>query len=309
LLPPASPQPVTIHVIEHRVTESQEAGKTIQDLDLSIEGTLKKDKAGAEGSIGASLHFDRIRLSVGEKNRTDSLLRYDSQTDKPGKGNRLADLMAVVADAKLALRVSPNGQLLELRGLDPKWRAAGIVMAPPDLLTAQWLFRDMSMAELVAEALFPPAPDRELTDGYKWSFDLPANIPLTAQFTSHLAARVEQMHPAAQPWPAGNDGPASPILRIAATGQIEPAAAPLKDVAPAIRPAVSASSHHLRLTFHPKTGFITHSSKRVLTTDLTLTPPQGNHRLRMRIHQVRTLEAERGRAVGQAAGQPQPLGW
>lgn len=279
---------------ERRLSTSQQTRETSQYLDVSIEGTLKKADSGSEDRINAIFRIDHICLAMSSQAEPDSMLRYDSKVDKPGQGNRLADLMATVADARLTLQIGPSGQLLELRGLDPRWRAAGIVVAPPDLLAAQWQFRDMSMADLVAEALFPPVPDGELRNGDKFTFDLPVNIPLVAQFTSRLSGVLSTVCPDRPGQYGEGDAPASSAIVVSATGDIQPAAPALAGVPPAISPTVRKARHHRELTLDPQNRSLSLEDDRVLETTVTLAPPHGSKQLEMTLHQTRSLKARRG---------------
>jgi len=288
LLPRATAQPVHIHLLEHRVTESAETGPTTQELELDLRASLKADKTRDDGSVEATLQFERIRLRMSPRSGSGAMLNYDSQTDKPKNGNPLADLMALVAGEKLHLHVGPDGRLLALRGLDPKWRAGGIVMAPPDLLAAQWLFRDMSMSELLGEALFIAVPAGPCRSGEKWEFDMPANIMLVARFTSHLRCTMD-----AAPAVSG----LTERMIIHGAGDIEPAKPIIEDAAPAIRPFVEAGNHKLAATFDLSTGVSTQTSEREIAVALTLTPPEGSERLKMTIRQTRKLTSERGQVT------------
>lgn len=288
LLPPPGTQPVWIHLVEHRVTESPEAGRSVQELELELQASLKAGKTEPDGAVTATLQFDRIRLKMDSPDHPEETRTYDSQTDKPQKGSPLADLLTVVADARLDLRVSPNGRLIELRGLDPKWRAAGTIMAPPDLLAVQWLFRDMCMGELVAEALFLPMPASPVQPGDAWEFDVPANIPLMAQLTSRLRCTMDRQ-------PA--DDKTSEAIVICGSGCIEPTEPALKNSPPAIRPFVESSSHTMTARLDPATSVFRQTSERRVRLGLTLAPPTGAERLRMSVDQTRKLAAGRGEPV------------
>ncbi len=282
LLPPRA-QDVHIHLTEHRTTNSPQTDSVTQVLELELRAILKPGKTEADGSVRAVLEVTHTSLRTTTPTEPVSMLTYDSRKDKAGKGNRLADLMAIVADVKLALKIAPDGRLVELRGLDAKWRAAGIIMAPPDLLAVQWLFRDNSMQELVSEALFPPMPATAKRTGDSWNAEIPASIPLAAQLTSHLRFELS---------PGEDADRTSGSVRVKAAGQIKPTK-PLLDAPPAIQPAVNSASHTVQIQLNPESGLLRQKSTRTLDVDLTLTPPSGNDRLKMKLRQDRQMIGER----------------
>ncbi len=286
LIPSSTAQPVRIRVVEHRVTDSAETGSTTQDLDLDLRARLKAVKTRDDRTVEATLRFEQIRLKIGPP---EPALTYDSRSDKRGKGNSLADLMEVVADAELNLLIGPDGRLLELHGLNHKWRTAGIILPPPHLLTAQWLFRDNSMLELISEALFPVMPPGSVQVGDTWETSVPADIPLAVRLDSCLGWSVSSI---------ANNKPASVEVQLDGNGQVQLAASPLKDAPPGIRPHLKTGTHTAKARVCPKTGAFQQTSGRLIEVELTLTPPAGKERLRATIRQERRLTAQRGTGPG-----------
>lgn len=283
LIPPSTAQPVRIRFAEHRVTTSAQTGSTTRDVDLDLRGMLKAVKTRDDGTIQTALRFAQIRLKI---STPESSLTYDSGSDKADKGNALADLMEVVADAELTLLVSPDGRLLELHGLNHRWREAGIILSPPQLQVAQWLFRDNVMLGLVGEALFPAMPPGPAQVGDTWEAEIPADIPLAVRLNSCLRWKVSSI---------AHDNPASAEVQLDAGGEVQLAASPLKDSSPAIRPHLKAGSHTVQARVCPATGAFQQNSSRLVEVELILTPPAGEERLQTTIHQERTLAAQRGK--------------
>lgn len=282
LIPMAVDQPVRIHVVEHRLTESVETGPTAQDVDLDLQAALKAVKTRDDGTVEAKLRFARIRLNIGTP---ESALTYDSGSDEAGKGNSLADLMEVVSDAELTLLVSSDGRLIELYGLDHRWREAGVIVPPPHLVVAHWMLRDNSMLELIGEALFPAVPAGPARVGETWETEIAADIPLAARLNSCLRWSICD---------ATSDNRVPAEVRLRANGEVRLAALPLQDSSPGIRPRLKSGSHKVEVKLCPATGTFQQSSNRLIAVELILTPPSGEERLRATIHQQRRLTAQRG---------------
>ncbi len=296
LVPDTAPQPVRIRLRERRETAGEGAGEFAHELHLDLTATLTRTGVEPSGEIRAKLVLKHVKLEFGMPDRAETMLTYDSATDEPNKGNPLADIMTHVSDAELSLRIGPSGRLRDLHGLDPRWRKAGLIMAPPGLLAAQWLFRDLSMRELVAEALFPPMPAGPVRVGDAWEIDVPADIPLVAR----LNARVRHTLTATA---TDLDGAEGPVARIKGTGRIEPAPEILEGAAPAIQPIVKTGSVRITQTVRPGSQGLAQRSERTVEVLLTLTPPAGNDRSRMTIKQTRELISRRGRVVGPSLAQ------
>ncbi|MGQ9650117.1 MAG: hypothetical protein ACUVXJ_08400 [Phycisphaerae bacterium] len=282
LIPTAVAQPIRIHVVEHRVTESFETGPTTQDVDLDLQAVLKAVKTRDDGAVEAKLRFARICLNI----RTpESALTYDSGSDKTGRGHSPAGFMEAVSDAELTLLVGPDGRLMELSGLNHRWREAGIIVPPPHLMAAHWMFRDNSMFELLGEALFPAVPAGPARVGETWEAEIAADIPLAARMNSRLHWSICSVT---------NDSPAPAEVRFRAKGDVQVAAPPLQDSSPGIRPRLKSGIHNVEAKLCPATGTIQQSSNRLIDVELILTPPSGEERLRTTIHQERWLTAQRG---------------
>ena len=255
LVPDATPQPVRIRLHERRETISQDVGKVTHELKLDLTATLTRAAPSTDGGVEVKLVFKHIKLNVGMPDRPETKLAYDSATDKPNTGNPLADVMAHVAGAELALRIGPSGRLRGLHGLDVRWRKANLLMAPPALLTAQWLFRDAGMKELVAEALFPPMPAGPVRIGDAWEVDVPANIPLVARLNARVRSTLKRIT-------RGADGVEGPTARIEGAGKIEPAPEILEGDTPAIHPIVKTGSVKITQDVIPSSQSLAQRSER-----------------------------------------------
>ena len=184
LTPTEHGQAVRIEVREQRTTTAPPLPPVQHQFDFTIDGTLSAAEPQDDGTSRTTLAFRHIAVTLGVVGQDNGMLSYDSAVDKPGQGNVLADTMHVVAGATCDLRVSEQGELLELSGLNPLWRRANMILAPPATFTAQWAFRDIAMHELVNEALFPPMPRDPVAPGMTWKSEAPTDIPLTARLVS-----------------------------------------------------------------------------------------------------------------------------
>jgi len=281
--PAVRPQPVRVALSEHRETTVQDAATTVSQLDLTLEGNLVAGTKGGE-SAAASLTFDRIRLVYGEPAGPREMLSYDSTGDRAGQGNPLADLLVIVVGAQLQVSLEPTGRFVELNGLDVLWRKADVILAPPPLLPAQWIFRDLGMGELVAETLFPPMPQASVRVGESWRTTLPANVMLAAPLRVHLQATL-----------TGID--CTPRGRRVASVRLEGAMEPALDIygsdEPGIVPQVASSTHRVDLRIEPESCSLRQTSRRELELHLTLRPPHGGETRTMIIRQTRTLTVAR----------------
>ena len=160
-----------------------------------------------------------------------------------------------------------------------------MLMCPPALLSAQWLFRDITMQELVSEALFPPMPAGGIRSGDQWDVVIPASIPLAAQLDSTIRSRL--LTPSERTAPG--------IIQIEGKGTIAPAKLIIADLEPAIRPTIHRAEHTVSLTVNPETHTLKQESKRKLELGLHLIPPTKSQTLEMKIKQTRELTAIRGK--------------
>lgn len=284
LLPTDAPQAVRIRLDEKRTTRGEAFGTFDHALHLDLRGTLKRTGGRDNGDVEAELTLDQIRLRFGRPDQAGAMHAYDSAKDEPGQRNPLADVMSPIAGIKLGLVVDAAGRLRELHGFGGKW-SGDRLLVEPELLTAQWLFRDDSMKILVAEALFPPMPADPVRPGDAWEFDTPANIPLVVRLDAHLRATLAGV----------NDlGTERERVTLCTSGDIVPAPELFPDAPAAIQPTVKTGIVKLDQTVFPSTASLRQHSTRTLEMQLTLTPPAGDERSRMTLHQTRTLSVTRG---------------
>jgi len=284
LLPPDSPHSVSIRLHEQRETTGEGFPRTVYSLDLQLYASLKRTRQTEEGEIEAELAFQRIVMKYGLVGRERHQFAYDSASDKPNSGNPLADLMQHVSDAVCYLRVGPSGRLRALHGLDPRWGRANLLMAPPALLTAQWTFRDVSMGELVAEALFPPMPASPVRQGDTWDVTVPANIPLVARIHSRLHSKLTHIE---------HNEKGQPIVSIIGVGQLSPAPDLIEGQTPAIYPTIKSASHKVTQTVIPATGAFAQQQQIELVAKITMKAPADDTSLTMTIQRKRVLESKR----------------
>lgn len=284
MIPGERAQGVWIELHERRETVSPEEGKTNHELHLVLEAVLTRTGVAENGDIQGKLKLKQIRLQFGEPDKAGRMLSYDSSKDQPGKGNPLADVMTHVAAAECTLTVSPSGQLKELHGLDGLWRKAKLVLVPPGLVAAQWLFRDAGMGELVSESLFPPMPERPAAAGTAWESGVPANIPLAARLNARVHSKVTSLSPA----------PGGPIAQIDSAGGIVVPPKIYKADDPGIRPQVKSGSYRAQTRISAGPHLLVHSCEREMEIQLTLAPPAGSGQLTRTIKQERTLKSQRG---------------
>jgi hypothetical protein len=275
---------VRIHLAEHRETTGEDLPKTVHELELHLTGLLTRDGAPKEnGDVLARLVFEHVRLSFGSPGEPGAMLTFDSALNKAGRGDALADIMVHVARAEVVLRIDARGRLVELRGLDPLWRKANLLLVPPALLTAQWMFRDAGMAEVVAEALFPPMPTRPVKPRDTWQFTMPVNIPLMARLTSNLTGRLEEVRPEGQ----------AVLTLVTSPGTIEPSPELIDGHPPGLQPVIESAEHSVGISVDPRGLSYRQASERKLELLLSLTPPVTSASRQMRVKQVRRLDAER----------------
>lgn len=284
---PDERQPVRIQLRERRVSSGQGMPETVHELDLDLSASLEPDPDEPGRPSRRLLVFQHLGLTLSMQGQTETRLSYDSRTDEPGTGNPLADLMSCVKDARLKLEIGPSGRLRNLTGLDPRWGQAGMVLAPPALIAAQWYFRDMAMQELLAEALFPPMPASPVRPGDRWEIDMPANIPLVARLNSRLSHELTEDE-------LTMPGPVTDYTTIRALGVITPAGEILPNERPGMTAVVQDASHHVLMRVAPETHQLSLTSKRHIKALVRLTPPTGTEQLAMTVQQQRTLTAQRG---------------
>lgn len=278
------PQAVHFELHEHRTTTGQDIPETVNELHLEVTGRLLPP--ALPQNPAPSLLFEHIVLSYGDPGRQGGMLTYDSAVDKPKQGNPLADIMTVVNRAEATLTFDRPGELRELDELDARWRGADMLMVPPALLTAQWMFRDIGMGELVSEAFFPPMPQSSVRAGETWKVDLPANVMLVAPLAAELTGRCMKVI---------NDAETKqPVVEASLAGKIKPREEVFGDVPPSVRPTVEESRCEITQVIRPADHALKQESKRELVLRVTLQPPNDGAPRTMTIHQTRTLKSTRG---------------
>ena len=294
MLPTEGPQPFRIQLDEKRETQPNDSARAAHELHIDLSGTLAKPKKPhRDVPPGGVLVFEHIQIEY-RSGQDNVHLHYDSATDAEGQGNALADMMVHVKGVELRLSLTPTGRLRDLDGLDAIWRKADMLVAPPPLFAVQWLFRDLSMTELVAEALFPPMPGAAVGPADRWEMYIPANIPMVVRFNSHLTGRLTRLG-------ANNRG--EPIAHIDVVGDIINAPSILEGEAPAIRATLQSASHQITQVVDPHEHALEQTNLRRMETVLKLQPPTGESSLEMTLTQTRTLIASRGSIV-EASSQP-----
>lgn len=286
LVPGMTPQSVRIQLHERRETSGDDVGTVVHELELDLTGTLTRERERPNRESEARLVLNQIKLRLGVAGQAEQTLSYDSAKDEPGQGNPLADVMAVFKDAEVELVVGPSGRLRELSGLTQRWGKTGMIMAPPALLTAQWLFRDESMQELVAEALFPPMPAGPVAVGDAWEVVMPANVPLVARLNARVRSTLKEVDGRADETRAGR-------VKLEGSGTLEPAPPILPGDRPAIQPAVKNGTMTIVQYVNAGSPSLVQASRRNLEMLLTLTPPTGDERVQMTIKQTRRLVSRR----------------
>lgn len=291
MLPNEEPQSFRIQLHEKRETTPPGSTPVVHELMVDLSGTLTKShgedshKEGRQNKdIHAVLIFDRILVSY-EASQPPLNLHYDSESDTSGQGNALADMMTHMQGAKLAVTLSQTGRVRDIDGLDAIWREANILAAPPPLFPVQWTFRDITMTELLAEALFPPMPGAAVGLGDRYETDIPANIPLLARFNSHLRGRVVLLEFSEQD---------STLAHLEVMGEIGDAAPILAGEVPAIRPTIRTATHTIIQTVDPQTHSLEQNCVREMEIGLKMQPPAGESDLELTLIQKRTLTSQRG---------------
>ena len=121
--------------------------------------------------------------------------------------------------------------------------------------------------------------------GDEWDLDVSANIPAVARLTSRLHSRLERITA---------DPTGRPVVRVRATGRIQPAPELLEDYPATLRAVVKSSSHEVTQTIGLNTHSLRQTSERTMEILLTLNPPTGQGQEHMTIKQRYTLVVERG---------------
>lgn len=285
MLPREEPQSIYLDLRETRDTSGEGFAPTHHELHLELTGTLLGEPSRDLEAIRARLVLEHITLEYSAPGKPGETFKYESGRDSADGDKALADLMDVVARAEISLTISPTGRLIECDGLDPLWRKANLLMAPPALLTAQWLFRDIGMCELLSEALFPPMPSESVRAGERFGVKLPVNIMLAAPLVSELSGTLVR---------ANRDLQSGETAEVELTGTIRPDDATSSDERPGLIPVVRSSSHEVSQRIAPEARGLEQESRRSVEVALTLQPPSGNERREMIIHQTRLLVSRRG---------------
>jgi hypothetical protein len=281
LLPDERPQQITVEFTDERETLLSGLPPVIYRLHLRLTAELSAGRADGE-QIAAELAFKRVELTLGAVGPEATPLSFDSARDGRGRGNPLADVMSAVADATCALRLTTTGRLRELSGLDARWRRANLLMVPPGLFAAQWLFRDAGMTKLIAAALFPPMPAGPVRPGDAWEIDASANIPLIARIDSRLRSTLQEI---------GHGDPARVVIR--GVGQLVASVDLPDDLGPAIRPRIRSGSETVIQTIVPDDHMLTQDRQSELDAEIVMTPPRGDNSQVMQLKRRTRLSSQR----------------
>lgn len=293
LLPPLEPQPYRIHLHERRELESPGRPNAFDEIDIIITGTLRPAESPKRDALRATLTLEQIRMEFGGQPDSAAPVsyRYDSATDRPGRGNPFADQLSRAVGAELLLRVSSAGRLREASGLDAIWRKSGTLAQPP------WQFMDMGLTELLSEALFPPMPGSPIQVGDRFEIEVPADLPNTARLNAHLRGRFVDAQP----------GPDElPVAHLELTGEVLPARDVLRAAPASVRPTVRSSS--LAVTQHVdwNARALTQAGRREMELEIKLRSAAGGEGRPAILRQTRTLEAVRGKIAPVALPATQP---
>jgi hypothetical protein len=190
-----STQPARAHAawkegqsVRYRITVKEDRESTDPRLGagslLSMSRTLHvrlkvlgRDSAGLQMIRGV---FDRIEVSGRSDGRP---IDYDSDQDRPGKGNAVADLLSNVVNVEFQIQVLPNGAFKRVSGLDAAWRKKGLLAPPPAMLAIQFLFRDQAVYQLLGEVISPPVPTDAAGKGSTYEDRLPLEVPFVTMLT------------------------------------------------------------------------------------------------------------------------------
>jgi len=291
LLPRETAQPVDVSILEERTTETHEGVRATHRMTLRRQGELSRTGAQEDGTVLAAMTLHRVRLHYGQVDPERRMFAYDSQEDATGKENPLADLMSIVAESEIRLRVSDEGRLIEVSGLDARWRGAGVLMAPPALLQAQWTFRDIPMRYLLAEALFPALPGRSLEVNDTWSSEEAIYVAVVSRLIAETRNTLSELHAFKQ------DGDARIRCTIKQKAEFRPAAPILENRPPSLETEVRQGTGTGTLDIVPETGDMEYTFKRRLDLAVYQVPPEGDRSPPMTIQQRFEVQAKRGRPV------------
>lgn len=289
LLPLEGDHPLRLSFHEDRVTTTHEGVRIRHELELELRATLSKTGLNQAGHVLARLSLDRIELRFGMLEPEKTMLSYDSEKDDRNQDQPLAELMQVVAGCELELAVSPEGKLVHLAGLDTRWRRAGILMAPPALMQAQWLFRDIPMQYLLAEALFPVLPEEPMGMNDTVSSQEMIHVPLVSRLTGETRNTLREIVAFRQ-----NDTTRMRyILRREST--FRPAKPILEGRPPSLATEVRDGTQSGTLEVIPDSGDMTYAFKRRLELAVYQVPPEGDRSPPMTIEHTVAVEVKRGR--------------
>ncbi len=284
LLPREKPQPYRISVHEDRETTTHDGTVTKHVLEMHLSGKLRRTGDNEAGDILASMTLDRVQMRYGT--RPGGILQSGAPNEKDD--NPIGKLLEVVRGAELQLRLSPSGELLDVSGLNARWRKAGMLMAPPALLQVQWMFRDHAMRDLLAEVLFPPLTSETVAQNDTWKSASILTVPVVARLKAETTNTVSRVR-------ADHDG--AELVHLVMKSAVRPADPILPGREPSLKTEVIAAEVAANLELVPASGAMASTSMRNLELEVRQVPPKGELSPPLTIKIERKCDVARGKYV------------
>lgn len=251
--------------------------KLTTTLDVKLDvGPIDK-----EGLRLIRATFERIAIT-GESDGQP--IRYDSQEDKQGKGNPLADLLSLIVGQRFEVRATPDGAFAEVRGLDAIWRRNNLLAAPPALVSFQLMFRDLAVEQLLADTIAPPVPAKRDALPARYTVPMPVSVPMVALLewpATYIATGLTTI-----------DG--KPCIHVTANGVPTPAHVPGDISGAGLLCSVDKAVRKADMDLDPQSGqVIRNAIDHDLHLVLTLKPPAGGTTQTMMLKQLMTITTTR----------------
>ena len=245
-------------------------------IDVSLK-VLSEDPGGGRTIQGT---LTQIRLS-GRMDGRD--VQFDSEHDKAGQGNSVADLLLKIIGAKFQVRVAPDGRIEQVRGLDSAWGGKGFSAPPPPLLSVQFIFRDQAMCRLLSETLSPPLPE-PMKEDTRFAERMPLEIPFVTMLewpATFTVAKPEQAE-------------GVPCAHITGKGTLETARPPADVGTAGLRTTVLEGHRESDLYVAADSGqVVRHTITHDVLVEVVLKPPAGGDTQTMKIRQKIKISATR----------------
>jgi hypothetical protein len=267
-----------IVVHETRETADVRLGKPVElDLRRAVTLSVRAGEIDADGLRLIRCTFDRIQLAG---RNGDQPIWYDSYVNAPGGGNPLADLLGVIVGRTFEIRATPDGRFVEVRHIDDMWGGADLFIPPAAGLSVQMLFRDLSMHQLLTEALAPPLPRDLSRRGATCEASIAGDVPMVTPLA--WDATFEVVGP--------QEVDRQPCVYLRGTGAVRVNRHPDDPTDAGLLSTVRSGTQQAHLYVDPKTGrVIRQGIVRDLTLDVQLKPPAGGETPSATITQRRTI--------------------